>query len=388
MSRATPTPVVTARPAVATPRRLVGEVVYLYAFDVAYELRDVDQPTLLGQPLERFDLDPSKRQPKQLFFFRPQMFRLPPLERQTRDGLVRLRPTVKLLPVGAISVTLRVDFDVTDLGDLTHYHDLRFNDGRGMHDEARALAERVRQAVMPWLVRPRPGLSDEEAYTVFCLQTPSDADGQRVDVEPWLERNRRAVAAVLTEEHDPAELSAQECNESTGVALSYSRRDLAVVDWDAALIVDDPRQFDATLYVLELANLQLTELEAYDALLDETADRTYADLRRGGLYRWGGRGVQRQLREIRVDLARLADELGNISKFFGDYHAGRLYQHLAQRFHFADWQRTIDHKLRTLDELYQLMATDRTNRWMLFLEAMIVLLFLFEIGKAMLETGK
>src|SRR3954447_25993446 len=92
--------------------------------------------------------------------------------------------------------------------------------------------------------------------------------------------------------------------------FSYYDRDLVVIDWDAALIVDDPRNFDEVLYIMELANLQLAELEAYDRILDASVDRAYRDL--GSTTRFRGKstaGVQRELREIRVDLARLSDEL-------------------------------------------------------------------------------
>ena len=53
-----------------------------------------------------------------------------------------------------------------------------------------------------------------------------------------------------------------------------------VVDWDAALIIDEPQNFDETLYVMELANLQLAELEAYDRMLDDALERAYRDLSR------------------------------------------------------------------------------------------------------------
>ncbi len=374
-------PLTTAGSPVSVGPRLVGEVVYLYAYDIAYELKRYPKPNLLGQPVATFSVDSSKRSPRQLFFYRPQMVRLPPVEKLTEQGMIRFHSTVKLMEVGAISVTIRVPFDVADISELVAYHDLRFSDGRSIHDEARALAEQVRQEILPYLQRPRPGLSDEEAYTVFCLHTPDN--GQPFDAESYLHQHRREIAAVLTEEQDRSLLSEQECMESTHQWLAYSRQDLAVLDWDAALVVDDPKQFDSTLYVIELANLQLTELEAYDRLLDEVVDRAYTDVAGGRIRQWGGRWTQRELRVIRVDLAKMVDEMGNISKFFGDYHAGRLYQSLATRFHLADWQRTIDHKMSTLDHIYQLLTSDRMNLWMLLLEATIVFLILFDIVKAM-----
>ena len=86
-----------------------------------------------------------------------------------------------------------------------------------------------------------------------------------------------------------------------------------------------------------------------------------------------------ELKEIRVDMARLSDELSNISKFFGDWHLSRIYSALSTRFHLGEWHRTIDEKLRTLDGLYQLLKTDQNNRWMLILEATIVLLFILDL---------
>ncbi|HQE37439.1 MAG TPA: hypothetical protein PL022_10510, partial [Limnochordia bacterium] len=79
------------------------------------------------------------------------------------------------------------------------------------------------------------------------------------------------------------------------------------------------------------------------------------------------------------DLARFSDELSNISKFFGDWHLARIYQNVSARFHLADWHRTIDGKLQTLDQLYQFLHHDQTNRWMLILEGAIVVLFIVDL---------
>src|SRR5207247_4715927 len=92
--------------------RYVGQVVYIYAFDVAYEMMRLPVRELLGQPVAQFSVDASKRGPKQLFFYRPQMVRLPPLERIGARGPLRLERVVKLLPVGAVRITVRVLFDV------------------------------------------------------------------------------------------------------------------------------------------------------------------------------------------------------------------------------------------------------------------------------------
>jgi len=57
------------------------------------------------------------------------MVRLPAMERIGPNGSMRLERTVKLLPVGAISITIRVPFDVPRIEDLVDYHDLQFSSG-------------------------------------------------------------------------------------------------------------------------------------------------------------------------------------------------------------------------------------------------------------------
>src|SRR3954470_14398130 len=293
------------QPALHVVKRYTGEVVYIYAFDVAYEMTREPVREVLGQPVAQFAVDASKRSPRHLFFYRPQMVRLSPLERIGPNGPLRIERAVKLLPVGALSITVRVPFEVERVEDLVAYHDLQFSNG-SLHEEVRRLAEEVRRELAPYYVRPVPQLADEEAYTVFCIESPlRSQDGSVLNAEQWWRANRRAVASLLTQEPDADHLSRQEADESTGRYLTYYEHDLVVVDWDAALIMDERQNFDETLYVMELANLQLAELEAYDRILDDSLERSYRDL--GSRPIRGRTNMLRELRELRIDLARFSD---------------------------------------------------------------------------------
>ena len=360
-----------------TEARYSGEVVYIYAFDVAYDTARKPIQTLLGQPVAQFAVDASKRSPRQLFFYKPQMVRLPPMERIGPRGAVRVERVIKLLPVGAISITVRVPFAVSHVEDLVAFHDLQFSNG-ALHDEVRRLAQEVVSELGGHLIRPAPQLPEEEAYTVFCLAAPVlNAENEPMNAEQWFQSHRRQIAALLTQEEEMERLSKQEAEESTARYLSYYDDDLVVLDWDAALLVDEPQDFDETLYIMELANLQLAELEAYDRLLDEALERSYRDLGERPLR--SRRDTLRELREIRIDMARFNDELSNTTKFFGDWHLARIYDKLSARFHLGDWHRTIGGKLKTLDDLYQILKQDQNNRLMFWLEITIVLLFVIDL---------
>lgn len=360
-----------------TAVRYTGEVVYIYAFDVAYDTARKPIRELLGQPVAQFSVDASKRSPRQLFFYRPQMVRLPPMERIGPLGPVRVERIIKLLPVGAISISVRVPFAVSHFEQLVAFHDLQFSNG-SLHDEVRRLAQEVTAELSGHLIRPQPQLPEEEAYTVFCIAAPMrNSQDQPTNAEQWFQGHRQEVAALLTQEEEMERLSSQEAEESTGRYLSYYDNDLVVVDWDAALLIDEPQDFDETLYIMELANLQLAELEAYDRILDDALERSYRDLGERPLRTRSD--IMRELREIRIDMARFNDELSNSSKFFGDYHLARIYDRIASRFHLADWHHSIDGKLKTLDDLYQILKQDQNHRVMLWLEIAIVLLFVIDL---------
>ena len=350
-----------------------GEVVYIYAYDIAHDIKNEPVEKILTQPTKDYLVGPSKRIPRQMFFYRPRMAEFAPEKRVLRSGqTVEIRKSVKIFGVGAMTVQVRVPFAVDRLEDLVDYHDLKFAE-QGLGEEVAQFAESVRKDLAPYCVHPVPALMQAEAYTVFCLACLPGVAGQGVRAEDWLTANRRRVAALLMEEDNAEALSEQEVSESTGLYLSYYGDDLVVVDWDSAIVVGQQDALDDVLHIMELANVQLVELAAYDRVLDEALQLAYGDVSKGKV------PVLPNLRELRIDLARLSDEMSNITKFFGDWHLAKTYKNLSDRFHLSDWQRIIVEKTRTLDGLYQILLQNRFNAWMFVLEVTIVLLFIIDL---------
>ena len=298
------------------------------------------------------------------------------LELARPRGAVRIQRTLKLLPTGALSIGVRVPFTAERLEELVNYHDLAMAGG-SLSDEVRKLAEELCRELQPHLVRPHAHLAADEAYTVFCLESPL-LDGERDRARRGMVRRQhpREVAALLTEEPDPERLSQQETEESTARYLSYY-----------GLI----RSSSIGIRRRSSTNRKLPGFPASDGAGQSPTGRVgsvrpaagrfpeqaYRDMRSRGLR--SRAAMLRDLRELRIDLTRLSDELSNTTKFFGDWHLARLYEALASRFHLGHWHRSIDEELHALGELYGLLAQDRTNRPTLILEVTIVLLFIADI---------
>ena len=186
-----------------------GEAVYIYAFDIAYDMKRQPISELLGQQLQNYSIGPSKRSPKQLFFYSPQMAKLPSQERQINGGFVQIQRSIKVFNVGAISIQIRVPFQVKKIEDLVSYHDLKFTQG-SIEDEIKRLAEKAKRELEPYCIKPVYNLSQTENYTVFCLHDlPHSGDHASVRAEDWLKTNRYHVAGLLAEEANDAFLSEQ-----------------------------------------------------------------------------------------------------------------------------------------------------------------------------------
>jgi len=351
-----------------------GQVVYIYAFDIAYDMKRQPLTELLGQPIQNYAIGPNKRSPRQMFFYSPQMVNLPQTQRRINGKTVSIQRTIKVFNVGAISIQIRVPFEVQKIEDLVSYHDIELN-GNSLEEEMMQLAQQVWEELKPYCLRPVPQLRQIEDYTVFCLDTLPHIDGCST-AEDWLKMNNRWVAGLLTQEQDAENLSEQEAAESTEQYLTYYSNDLVVVYWDAALVVGEQESLNEILHIMELANVQLVELAAYDRILDSSLETAYRDLT---LRKRVNRQLQRRLREIRIDTARFSDELSNITKFFGDWYLASIYRKISSRFHLNDWHVIIKEKLKTLGDLYQLLQQDWVNFSMIILEVAIVLLFIVDV---------
>ncbi|MCE9562849.1 MAG: hypothetical protein K8U57_12460 [Planctomycetes bacterium] len=352
--------------------KLRGEVVYLYAFDVANEIRLGRATELLSGRSAPFAARPDRPTPRSVPVSQP--LSVQPLSPTARVNDSAANLTVRVYDVGVVSVTVRVPFTSDSLAALIPFHTPTLDDGRPLDELAREQCDEICRALSDALVQPGER-TEPEAYTVFTL---THLDGEQ-DANHWLGDRQREVAGLLSE--IPGErLSEAQVVDILRLRRSFENSDLVVVDWDAALVVDLHKSAEDVLFVLELANLQLEEFRWMDRSLDRYLERAYLDLARPQWWMFGaGAGVLRALRRLRIDLAKLADEVTHITKFVGDWHLARVYLLARERFHLDQWRASVEQRLGQLDELYTITRGDLYDRRMLGLEIIIVVFFAIDI---------
>lgn len=358
-----------------------GEVVYSFIYDLGAEVDLKRVGEILNSRPESERPEIRKTAPKYVDLPRPLTLRLRPVTHETTLGPRTFDVQARVFGIGAVSVTLKLAFDVPDLAALVPFGTVKLVDAQAKEREietvTREILERMRPDLEPALVEHYPGAIEPETYVVFAVQDPAPYDAASL-----LQKERQALAGLLAGEPDWKRLSREEVEDNLRYWFRYYEDDLVVVDWDYALVVEPTGKWGDVLYVCELANLQLLELRAYDRYLDGVLDKAYADLERflgrKGLFQ-SAREIQKDLSDARIDLTRVTDEINNIGKIFGDWYLAKLHLGLTSRFHLPEWESIVREKMEALDGLYGLATHEVEHRRSMFLEALIVLLFVIDL---------
>ena len=214
---------------------------------------------------------------------------------------------------------------------------------------------------------------DRETYTAFCVLEYPDTSP-----EAFLARNREIAAALLSGEAAGV-LHETQVRQTLEKPLSYRSDDIAVFDLDRCLIVDPEKDYEDLLIMAEHANYRLIELRALDTLLDSWLDDAEKDIRKiylaGNKPKFSQRVVKQKLgrlQTLRFDALFTLENLDNSSKIIGDYFLGLIYERLCALFNTEGWKISVERRLDALQNVYELLKNDTTERRMLALEVVFI----------------
>ncbi|HLY74135.1 MAG TPA: hypothetical protein VKU80_08460, partial [Planctomycetota bacterium] len=170
-----------------------GTVVYLFAFDVANEIKTELVTEVLFQKPFPFEIRLGVAAPRDVPVYAPLTVRLKPLVCVSNLGPVSIQPHVKIFDVGAISISYEVAFEKASLAELVPYHRLQIGD-EPLAMLAERLALEVTDNIKGAMIKPNKDRSVVEAYTAFCISEVG------ASVPDWITAHRAAIAGLLNEE--------------------------------------------------------------------------------------------------------------------------------------------------------------------------------------------
>jgi hypothetical protein len=345
----------------------------LFVYDVAFSIDLEDAERRISSGAQRETIKHRRRTPR-YFEYRPA-----PLRVEQHTPAIRIADSLEVQPqvelvlydFGAVSVVYRIPLGAP-LDDLLRLSELLYENDALLADSRRRV-EALVQAIEPALSAAAISAFVED-YLIFQVAAFSEP----VAASELADTHARQLAQVLRAE--ARELSHDEVSDALSHRISYGRDDLVLVDWNAALVVD--QEADDVLAVLEFANVELLEMRFLDQRLDDALGQAYERMSgRSGRSRPGG-GALADLQEIsqwQVDSAILFEGVNNALKLLGDQYLARLYRMVAERFHLAEWDASILRKLDTLESIYQKISDRVATRRMEVLEWIIIVLIAVSI---------
>ena len=352
------------------------EAIYFYIHDVG---RSIELKTVAALIPAHDDLGLVKRRdtPASLSLPRPLVVQLNEGEVVDEGELESFSAQARIYEDGAVSVVIRVRARIR-VSELHALHDRRLAAGAqtvsidGYADES---FHRLCAAIRPAIVDAwDSGESDRETYAAFCLIDGEDEPAR------FLAEHQAEIAALLIGESPAEVLHDSQISATIGRPFSYRKDDIAVFDLDRCIIIDARRDYEDLLLIVENANYQLLELRVLDKLLDRWLDEAEKDMRL--IYTGSHRGrrrvtgsVQRKfayIQSLRFDALFILENLENSSKIIGDYYLGQIYDRLCAIFNTDGWKWSIERRLDTLQSIYEMVKTDTSERKLLWLEVIFI----------------
>jgi hypothetical protein len=352
---------------------LKGVCLAMFAYDVCFQA-DLDHAQRLLADAAPYRIVRGRRPSPTWFDYKP-----PPL-RFTADAYVLGSAGVSVEPVvevllyyfGAMLVTFRAPF-ATPIEDLPSLGSALY-DNVTLLDASRRCVERLLDVLRPAIERAR--LRDlVEDYTVLVAQQwPDD-----VPLSEFVERNTLTLARAI--EAERGALSDQQAREVLSGRMAYTPTDLAVIDWNSALLFDESPE--DVIAVLQHANVELLQLRVLDEELDEIlehADEVLSCFSRRPIWpRFREERTVTRFALVQTDAAVMFEGVNNAIKLLGNQYLARLYRLAADRFDLPSWQASVQRKLGAADSVYQRLSNAAAGRRMEILEVIIIVLIAVSI---------
>ncbi|HMJ52606.1 MAG TPA: hypothetical protein VK540_11035 [Polyangiaceae bacterium] len=237
-----------------------------------------------------------------------------------------------------------------------------------------AMAREMASAIVPWEERDAAPLMED--FTVFALgSVPSgDMDAQAV------------LAHLLSGEPRDRKLAPAMIQELARRAIRYYDDDLVLVDYDAAVIVDQD-DVTALVDIFEVASAQLLELRFYEGMLGRALEKLLQDVRMARTTVWLLRSPFRRIAHraalLVIELGELSDRLERAITLKGDSYSVQVYREAASRFRLAEADASVKEKVETISRVSEVLGHEIHTRRDLLLEVLVIVLIAFEVLMAL-----
>lgn len=227
-----------------------------------------------------------------------------------------------------------------------------------------------------------------EDYTTFLIEELESMEKTKKKVTTTLEDGKTKTEMVEelnpVKIRDPKEILSYNCvaelllaeptralSETTRKSIQsnysqYTQKDLIVLDWNTALVMDFTKEKEYQDYVdlIEFSLAQLLELRIYDQRLDEQLDELYNSMENKKYAQFTDFYSQMsdESGRLYMEFSDFFEKLDNSIKTVGDFYLAKVLKSADKRFGFEELKRTMSRKIDALREISS-MCQDKVDSY-------------------------
>ncbi len=299
-----------------------------------------------------------------------------------RGGRFRVELSAHFYEMGVLSIVARFQADDRPLADWIGFALSLDGDPEvesRLDEEMEGLLATVGEA----LVIPHPYGDFVEDFAFYVIRETDEPMSRSSLLE------RPELVAMLHGESRP--LSSQQTEIAHENSFSFYERDLVVLNYDNALIVDEADPVDL-LVLLEYAVAQVLEARYYDSALNEKLNDLYRQMdERAGIWAilFSGRWTEITKRAMKLIIeARLAtDGLTSSVRVTEDVFYAQVYNRALKIFRTSQWLSNVEDKLQSMKDACDLMDNEIHAQRSHLLEWIVILLIFIEVIPLLLHLN-
>jgi hypothetical protein len=357
--------------------RVAGAVITYRLYDVGYAL-DLERAARLVEGQATGRPRPTRGEAKALVIAQPPLtLALGPVTLPGGHAWPAAQMSACCYDFGVISLRLRVS-----LPDESSWPDLvvltRALERADLASVFGPALSQLTSQLAPAITRPAIAPVAED-YTICRLTALRDGSGAAAT--PGALDDVPLVELLLGE---PRALTEDARRNLLSRRFSYTDHDLAVLSWDAALVIEPAVGDEDVEFMLEFANAQLLELRVYDAYLDAELPQLYdrASLARRGpaaLLVRRFEHVLAGLHTLVADTTEVVERVENGLKVTNDVYLARIYQAALAMFREDAWRLGVARKLGIFRDTYAMLNDEAQTARGNVLEVIIIVLIVIEV---------
>lgn len=246
-------------------------------------------------------------------------------------------------------------------------------------DEIELLAlsrkDALKKRILPALAGPAEWEISED-YITYIIEKADGSDNPRDFI-------RKVDAAELILAEDRERLSEETRAFITESAIQYSSSDLAIIDWNSALLIEPDGERDVA-DVIEFSLTHLLEFRYYDEMLGRKLDELYDTMEQkresvGNIFRNFYDAAAEDSSRKYMEFSEFLGRVENSLKTVGDPYLAVAFRAASLEFHFDDWRKSISRKMETLAQISQILHGEVNTRRSHWLEIIIIILIAIEV---------